>query len=645
MSIIIDKKSTKNAIPREKGFISVRFKIISIVLGFFFVLVLAFAWYSHSAISDYKNLRLENVRKEVEFETEAVNKVIAKIGQSALFAASGAKMALECKSRSLGERIAYQIMKNTEVAIGVGFWFEPSRFDSYVRQAGVYAFIGESGEIEMEDFTLVENNYNYFNSGWYIEIARLLQRPNEVVWTRPYIDDSGTFALMVTAGAGVFDEYGTLVALSTVDWRISEVIEKLIAIKPSEGSFAVLSDPEKDFIISNTLTMNCEGDELSVLPLDINAETFELNGKSYITFSRFMDNGWLLSIHVPAKEIFAEIETHIKMLAMIKIFVALIMLFCVYWLIAVLVNKPIARLISDVNELGGGNLDKRIKITSKDEIGMLAAAFNKMAVELDASIKQNAKEQAEKERISTELDIAMQIQKSVLPRVSTPFQNCTGFDIYANMLPAKEVSGDFYDFFWVNSDTLGVVIADVFGKGIPSVLFMMIARILIRNNAQAGKQPKEVFEFVNNLLCETNDAGMFATVFMGYLDTSNGKLTFVNAGHNPPLLRSKGKYDYLGIKRSGFVFAGMQDTSYAQNEVILHSDDELFLYTDGVTEALNAKNEPFGDERLLKILNDSSGLPLKDLVEKTKNEIKKFADGAEQSDDITILVLRFKGAK
>jgi sigma-B regulation protein RsbU (phosphoserine phosphatase) len=632
----------KSAYSKEKGFISVRTKILLIVFGFFFVSSSAFAFYSFFSISDYKRIRLENVRKEIELETETVNKVIAQIGQAAMFSASVARTTLKNQSRELGEELTYQIMRNTDVAAGVGFYFAPYRFNPRIRQAGVYAFIAENGDVKMEDFAYVETQYDYLKSGWYIEISRLLDRPNKVVWTRPYIDDSGTYSLMTTAGAGVFDEDGNLIALSTVDWKISEIIEKLTEIKPSKGSFAILSAPEKDLIISNTLTKDGTGEALSDLSWDINADYFELDGTKFMTFNRVMDNGWLLSILVPAKEIFAEVEARTTIFIIITIILVILMLLCVYWLISILVNKPIKYLVSEVAELGSGNLDKKVEIASKDELGMFAATFNKMTVELKASIEQNAREQAEKERLGAELSIATQIQTSVLPRVSTPFPNRTDFDIYADMLPAKEVSGDFYDFFWVSPKTLAVIIADVSGKGIPSALFMMVARILIKNNAQAGKSPKEVFEFVNNLLCENNEASMFVTAFMGYLDISDGKLTFVNAGHNPPILFSDGKYDYLR-KKGGFVLAGMQNTSYIQEEVVMQAGDELFLYTDGVTEAENTEGAFFGEARLISLLNKNTNLPLKKLIGVVKSDVNKFADGAEQADDITMLALRYKG--
>ncbi len=251
-------------------------------------------------------------------------------------------------------------------------------------------------------------------------------------------------------------------------------------------------------------------------------------------------------------------------------------------------------------------------------------------------------ERGEKERINAELNVATDIQTSMLPHTFPAFPNRTEFDIYATMLPAKEVGGDFYDFFLLDNNTLAVVIADVSGKGVPAALFMVITKTLIKNNSYYGKSPKEVFETVNNILCENNDMNMFVTVFLGYLDIPSGKFTFANAGHNPPLIRNGNRFDWLKTK-PGFFLAGMENMLYKQYEVTLHPSDELFLYTDGVTEAMNHERELFSDPRLLETANNNLDLPLKEFIEKLKGEIDEFADGTEQSDDITMLALRYKG--
>ena len=292
--------------------------------------------------------------------------------------------------------------------------------------------------------------------------------------------------------------------------------------------------------------------------------------------------------------------------------------------------------------------NQRIEIKTNDEIEDLGKSFNYMLIKLEDYIANLQVVTAEKERIGAELDVAKKIQADMLPSIFPPFPLYYEFDIYASMQPAKEVGGDFYDFFLVNENTLGVVVADVSGKGVPAALFMVVAKTLIQNTAISGKCPEDVFRIVNKMLCDNNDSGMFVTAFLGYLDISTGNFTFVNAGHNPPLWKKANEsFEWLKA-RAGFVLAGDVDTVYKQNEITLNPGDELFLYTDGVTEAVNNEKELFSDPRLLEVANkltaDSQHQPsLQEFTLSVKHEIDDFAEGAEQADDITMLALRYKG--
>ncbi|MDR1329763.1 MAG: PP2C family protein-serine/threonine phosphatase, partial [Oscillospiraceae bacterium] len=248
----------------------------------------------------------------------------------------------------------------------------------------------------------------------------------------------------------------------------------------------------------------------------------------------------------------------------------------------------------------------------------------------------------EKERISAELDVAKQIQSSMLPHIFPPFPHRKEIDIFGIMEPAREVGGDFYDFFLIDDKKLAVVIADVSGKGVPAALFMVIAKTLLSNYALMGKSPKEVFETVNNILCENNDAGLFVTCFMGYLDLESGEFVSVNAGHNPPLLKRGGAYEYYKTKR-GLVLAGMENTAYAESRIVLEPNDVLYLYTDGVTEADNEAKELYGERRLLETMNKNKNRGIKDLCAGVREDMALFADGALQADDITMLAISFNG--
>jgi len=249
-------------------------------------------------------------------------------------------------------------------------------------------------------------------------------------------------------------------------------------------------------------------------------------------------------------------------------------------------------------------------------------------------------ERAEKERMQSELMIAAKIQSSMLPNVFPPFPDRTEFDIYALMDPAKEVGGDFYDFFFIDDNKLAIVIADVSGKGIPAALFMVKAKTLIKNTAQQGKPLAEVLEIANNLLCEGNDECMFVTVFLGVLEISSGRFIYVNGGHDVPLIKTGGDFDWLPVQPAlmpGF----LPGTTYEQEETTLQKGDVLFLYTDGVTEAENPGREPFTEKRLLDIANQCDLISAKELLNFTRIKVDEFADGAEQFDDITMLALKY----
>lgn len=285
---------------------------------------------------------------------------------------------------------------------------------------------------------------------------------------------------------------------------------------------------------------------------------------------------------------------------------------------------------------------QKMEIRTGDEIEILSDSLVNMMAELKNYMENLKRVTAEKERIGAELAVATQIQASMLPCIFPAFPERDEFDIYATMQPAKEVGGDFYDFFMVDEDHLAVVIADVSGKGVPAALFMVIAKTLIKNHVQNGDCGADVFTNVNRQLCENNEAGLFVTAWMGILQISTGEFVYVNAGHNPPLLR-RGNGDFEFLRgRAGFVLAGLEDMKYQQAEIKLSQGDMLYLYTDGVTEAMDIHNELYGEKRLLEYLNQVKDMPLEDILHGIKADIDVFVKGAPQFDDITMLMLKLE---
>ena len=276
------------------------------------------------------------------------------------------------------------------------------------------------------------------------------------------------------------------------------------------------------------------------------------------------------------------------------------------------------------------------------EAGTLARSYIAMMKDIDGYIENLRKATAEKERINAELSLASDIQAHMLPCIFPPFPDRSEFDIYATMTPAREAGGELYDFFMTDESHIAVVIADVSGKGVPAALFMVIAKTLIKNYAQTGMTPAEVFTTVNKTLCDGNDAGLFVTAWMGVLDLKSGKLTYVNAGHNPPMLKQgDGDFEYLKSP-AGFVLAGLETIKYKQKELFLEPGNRLLLYTDGITEATDSNNALYGEERLKSFMNSHQSLKPDEMLRGIKTDIDGFVGEASQFDDMTMLMLDYR---
>jgi sigma-B regulation protein RsbU (phosphoserine phosphatase) len=250
---------------------------------------------------------------------------------------------------------------------------------------------------------------------------------------------------------------------------------------------------------------------------------------------------------------------------------------------------------------------------------------------------------AEKERIGTELSLARRIQASMLPHTFPPYPDRHEFDIYAVMHPAREVGGDFYDFFLIDDDHLGIVMADVSGKGVPAALFMMISKTILQSCAMLGRSAAEILTKTNEALCSNNQVEMFVTVWLGILEISTGKITAANAGHEYPVMKRKDGCFELFKDKHGFVIGGMDGVRYKEYTIQLEAGDQLFLYTDGVPEATDAQQQMFGTERMLAALNKESNVSAERLLSNVQEAVGDFVKDAEQFDDLTMLCIGYNG--
>ena len=286
----------------------------------------------------------------------------------------------------------------------------------------------------------------------------------------------------------------------------------------------------------------------------------------------------------------------------------------------------------------------RLSIRTGDEVENLSLVMAEMEHDLTDYEEYLTQVTAEKERIETELDLARRIQADMLPSVFPPFPDRSDVDIYASMTPAKEVGGDFYDFFLIDEDHLGLAIADISGKGIPAALFMMTCKTLVQNNATAGFGPSEVLSAVNRQICQNNREQMFVTMWFGILDLQTGRLVAANAGHEFPALKKPGQRFEIYKDKHCFVLGGMDDTVYKEYEMQLEPGTKLFVYTDGVPEATDKRDQAFGTERMLAALNEpSQDDKCQAVLERVQLAIARFVGSAPQFDDITMLCVEYKG--
>ena len=309
------------------------------------------------------------------------------------------------------------------------------------------------------------------------------------------------------------------------------------------------------------------------------------------------------------------------------------------------ITDPLNTITRRVASLGVRNRQFKMEDVYRtgDEIEVLAESFAKQSARTALYIDQIRRVTAEKERIEAELDMASRIQGSQLPRLFPPFPDRKEFGLFASMTPAKEVGGDFYDFFMIDHDHMGFVMADVSGKGVPAALLMMVSRVLIKSGLQNGKGPAETLSSVNNQLCESNEADFFVTVWCAVLEISTGKGIAANAGHEHPVIRRAGGDYELQIYRHSMPVGAMKDIPFRQHSFQMNPGDSFFVYTDGVPEATNGQKELYGSERMLAALNRQRDAQPEQILANVTADINSFVDGAEQFDDITMLCFRYIG--
>ncbi len=550
------------------------------------------------------------------------------------------------------------VEKNPEL-YGCGVCFAPYAYDKkslyfapyYHRNKGALSFSWLGSE-----------NYRYFVFDWF-QIPKELGKPQ---WSEPYFDKGGGNILMATYSVPFYRKINgrqTFAGVIYADMSLQWLREMVSAIKILDTGYAFLvsrngnfvTHPDERLIMNETIFGVAEElgnkklreigrDMISGKRAFVHTPQLDFGKPGFMYYTPVTSAGWSLAVLFPRDELLADIA-HLNRLVLLLGAAGMLLLFGVVVSEARSITGPLTGIADATAEIASGNLDFKMPETrSQDEVGMLSRAFSSMQQSLKSHIARLTETTAAKERIESELNIAREIQLSILPKIFPPFPGMPELDLFAVLKSAREVGGDLYDFFATDDDHFCLIIGDVSGKGVPASLFMAVTKTLFKATAVKDTPPEVVLEKVNNELSQGNEKAMFVTAFLAILNTKTGVMEFSNGGHNlPVVMRKDGSVQYLR-KTGGMVVGAMEGMKFERGALTLASGDRFFLYTDGVTEAMDEKKVLFSDERLLRELRLLGSLPVKEVLNRLLAMLVEYSRG-DQSDDITMMLLEYRGAK
>ncbi|MDZ7765752.1 MAG: SpoIIE family protein phosphatase [Melioribacteraceae bacterium] len=606
-----------------------------------------------------RNILLDMAAENAKNITEKnVNKIDAIIGKSAKIPYNLATI-IENNRPDKNElvQILQDIVAKNDEIYGSAIAFEPFSYDEnkYFYSPYVYK---TNNQIIVSD--LNDPDYEYFYQDWY-QIPAHLQEP---VWSEPYYDEGGGNIIMTTYSVpfykpqdGEKEFWGIITIDIALDWLDSlvssiDIYETGFAFVTSyAGTF--VTHPNNEFIMNHTIFSLAEEYKLPKLRefgrkmLEGKSGFESLYGvtieeTSRIYYTPFSSNNWSLGVVFPESELYADLNNLALILIVLGIFGNVFLIFTVTGVSSKLV-KPLKSFALAAREIGSGKFDAKLpKIESKDEVGELNRSFHKMQFELNNYIENLKQTTAEKEKMQSELRIAHQIQMDMVPKIFPPFPEREDVDLYAFLEPATEVGGDLYDFFFIDDQKLVVLVGDVAGKGVPASLFMAVTRTLIRSKMSKGISTAKVVDQINSDLMQNNDSQLFVTLLLCIIDLKEKTLEYTSGGHNPAYIVSKDGEITTLKDRHGMALGLFDLKPYSSTNYQMEQGDKFILYTDGVNEAMDINGNVYDYERLENMLDKIPPLNAKESSELILDDIKKFAEGAEQSDDITLMVVALK---
>ena len=488
---------------------------------------------------------------------------------------------------------------------------------------------------------------------WY-QIPKLL---NEPYWSEPYYDHGGGEMMMTTYSKPLYDENGNMYAILTADLSLEWLTELVSGIQAFDKAYNLMVSrnasyivhPDPNLILNETIFSSTYGDEdESLIKLKddmVNCRAGEVlrskeGGKFFVFYSPVETTCWSVAIVCPRSELYSNVRKMRKILIYFGVLALLFMIAMSYNGIRKVV-APIEDFSGVAKKIAEGDFNAELpQINSEDELKELHDSFHYLQTSLSKYIDELQSTAANKERIESELRIAQGIQMGMLPKSFPAFPERKDIALAAKIVPAKEVGGDLYDFF-IEDDKLYFIVGDVSGKGIPASLVMAVTCRLFRSVATHLDKPEEIVASLNNSLSDGNESNMFCTAFLGILDLKTGHLAYCNAGHNAPLvIESSGNVSAIDVKPN-LALGLFSDFPYEGQETVISKGMGLYLFTDGVNEAENDAKELFGDERLYAMLQDFAHCESKEIIEETFTQVKRHAAGANQSDDITVMCIKY----
>ncbi len=552
-------------------------------------------------------------------------------------------------------RISRDFVLRDPVVFGSCLAFEPYAYDKDKYWYAPYMYEKPGG---LKFKFLSGTAYDYFKKDWY-RLPKLLGHP---VWTEPYYDEGGGDTLMCTYSVPIYrfvNGHRFFIGVLTMDISLASFEKIVKSIKVYKTGYGFLVS-RMGKIIASPLPKLANKNILDIAHSSKGKRTEEaitgmLKGKSdfvsmdgleskrhasYLSYAPLSSTGWSFGVIFPEAELTDELIQFLKQ--MMRIFgYSILALLLATILITRKLTNPIIRLLEATRKIGQGDFNEKIPLKkSRNEIAQLSNSFSVMQDELRSYILNLQQTTIAKEKIESELNIAHVIQMGMLP---VSFPDRPDMDLFALLESAKAVGGDLYDFFFLDQDHLVIAIGDVSGKGVPAAMFMTIVRTLFRSNISLDIPIHDAVHQINIDLCRDNPNQMFVTFWAGIINLKSGEIRFCNAGHNNPLIiREKGEAET--VQQVHGIPLGINGTSmFTTQRLNLSRGETLFLYTDGVTEAMNTMEAFFGEKKLIQTLAYPGRLDARGIGDHLMQKIKSFAAGAEQADDITILVLTYKG--